>query len=316
MANKFTLKQLTYFVLAGEHSSVTKAAELLFVSQPSISSAIHHLEDVTGLQLFIRHHAQGLSLTTQGWQFFHKAKALLKGADDLSQFAQTLGTEVSGSLSIVGFPTFTSLMMPSMLKEFVDQYPAVNVQCDEMHQRDLIQGLINSKYELAITYDMQLPANIEFTPLISLPPYVVVALNHPLAKKKQVSIHELAKHPMVMLDWPMSREYFSSLFIGQGIEPMISHNAHSLGMVRGMVANGFGYSIFNTPVHSNVALDGTKFASIPLKEELMPLTMGVAKLEQSQLTPAAEAFVEVLKNFASGILTPSQESSAERKTAV
>lgn len=70
----YTLKQLKYFVLAGEHRSVTKAAEAIYVSQPSISSAIHHLEDVTGLQLFIRHHAQGLTLTPQGWQFSTRPK--------------------------------------------------------------------------------------------------------------------------------------------------------------------------------------------------------------------------------------------------
>lgn len=110
----YTLKQLKYFVLAGEHGSVTKAAEAIYVSQPSISSAIHHLEDVTGLQLFIRHHAQGLTLTPQGWQFFRRAKNLLKEADELAQFAKVLSSDVSGALNLVGFPTFTSLMMPGI----------------------------------------------------------------------------------------------------------------------------------------------------------------------------------------------------------
>jgi len=298
----FTLKQLRYFVLAGEHSSVTKAAEAMFVSQPSISSAIHHLEDVTGLQLFIRHHAQGLTLTSQGWQFFHKAKNLLKEADELGQFANTLGKEVSGTLNLVGFPTFTSLMMPGILKQFVGRYPEVNVHCDEMHQGKLIQGLQSSEYELAITYDMQLPASIEFTPLISMPPYAVVSRDHPLAERKSVSLKELAKLPMVTLDWPMSREYFSSLFLSQGLEPNYAYKAHSLGMVRGMVGNGFGYSLFNSPAVSNIALDGSEFVSLPLEEELMPLVMGIARLEQSRLTPAGNAFIEMLKEHADEML--------------
>ncbi len=149
MVTKFTLKQLRYFVVAGEHQSVTKAAALMFVSQPSISSAIQHLEHVTGLQLFIRHHAQGLSLTPQGYQFYYKAKALLNDADGLSGFAETFGPEISGVLNVVGFPTFTSLMMPAMLKQFVEKYPVVDVVCDELHQQDIIQSLTNCKYELA-----------------------------------------------------------------------------------------------------------------------------------------------------------------------
>lgn len=294
----FTLKQLRYFVLAGEHSSVTKAAELMYVSQPSISSAIHHLEDVTGLQLFIRHHAQGLTLTPQGWQFYRKAKSLLKEADELAQFANSLGKDVTGNLNLVGFPTFTSMMMPSILKQFVERYPDVSVNCDEMHQRDLIQGLLNSDYELAITYDMQLPDAIEFTPLMSLPPYAVVSQDHPLADRETVSLKELADLPMVMLDWPMSREYFNSLFLSQGLEANCAYKAHSLGMVRGMVANGFGYSLFNNPAVSNVALDGTQFVSLELEEDLMPLNMGVARLAQSRLTPAGNAFVEMLQSYA------------------
>ncbi|WP_317929521.1 LysR family transcriptional regulator [Halioxenophilus sp. WMMB6] len=312
MSARFTLKQLRYFVVAGENSSVTKAAELLHVSQPSISSAIQQLEESTGLQLFVRHHAQGLSLTPQGWQFFYKAKSLLNEADGLSQFAHTLGTEISGSLSLVGFPTFTSLIMPTVLKEYVGKYPAVNVECDEKHQQEIIKGLINGKYEFAITYDMQLPESIDFIPLITLPPYAVVSTDHPLAGRSSLSIHELAGHAMVMLDWPMSREYFLSLFISQGIDPNISYNAQSLGMVRGMVANGIGYSLFNTPVHSNVALDGTKFLSIPLEEDLMPLTMGVAKLAQSNLTPAGSAFVDELEHFAKQILSPANHEKLKK----
>jgi len=59
----FTLKQLEYFVAAGERGSITFAAEKVNISQPSISAAITHLEAEFGVQLFIRHHAQGLSLT-------------------------------------------------------------------------------------------------------------------------------------------------------------------------------------------------------------------------------------------------------------
>ncbi len=295
MTTKFTLKQLRYFVVAGEHQSVTKAAALMFVSQPSISSAIQHLEHVTGLQLFVRHHAQGLSLTPQGYRFFRKAKLLLSDADDLSRFAETLGTEISGVLNVVGFPTFTSLMMPAMLKQFVEKYPSVDVQCDELHQQDIIEGLSNCKYELAITYDMQLPEGIEFIPLVEMPPYVVVSREHVLASRSTISIEELVEHPMVMLDWPMSKEYFNSLFYSHGVEPKVAFKAQSLGMAQGLVENGLGYSLLNTPMPNGESSNG-KLISIPLSGNLLPLTMGIAKLKQSRLSPVGNAFVEVLKD--------------------
>ena len=117
---------------------------------------------------------------------------------------------------------------------------------------------------------------------------------------------------MVILDWPMSREYFSSLFLSQGLEPKYAYKAHSLGMVRGMVANGFGYSLFNNPAVSNVALDGSEFVSIPIEEELQPLVMGVAKLDQSRLSPAGQAFVDMLKTHAEEMLTGNTFSCQKR----
>ncbi|WP_445401755.1 LysR family transcriptional regulator [Zobellella sp. An-6] len=291
---RFTLKQLRYFVVAGEHSSVTRAAEELHVSQPSISSAILHLESVTGLQLFVRHHAQGLSLTPSGRQFIVKAKQLLGQADGLAHYASTLGQDVAGSLRIVGFPTFTPILVPGLVRRFNDMYPAVNVQCDEKHQKDIIQGLHDGRYELALTYDLQIPADIEFEPLMEFPPYAVMSQDHPLAERGELALAELAGHPMVLLDWPMSREYFFSLFLSQGLEPDFAYQARSMDMVRGLVANGFGYSLFNVPLVNNLALDGKRLAHVPLTDNLRPLRMGVARLAQFRLTPAAEAFIEQL----------------------
>ena len=65
-------------VAAGEAGSILRAAENIYVSQPSISNAIAHLEDVFGVQLFIRHHARGMSLTTAGGQIMEQVQVDLK----------------------------------------------------------------------------------------------------------------------------------------------------------------------------------------------------------------------------------------------
>ncbi|EPJ43906.1 MAG: LysR family transcriptional regulator [Osedax symbiont Rs1] len=295
----FTLKHLRYFVKAGEHSSVTRAAEELHVSQPSISSAILHLEDVTGLQLFVRHHAQGLSLTAAGRQFILKSNQLLLDAENLGRYANTLGEDIAGTLRIVSFPTFTPILLPSLMKKFIDSYPEVNIECDEKHQKDIIQSLVSGHYELALTYDLQLPSDIEFEAIIEFPPYVALAKDHPLADRTELSLAELAAYPMVLLDWPMSREYFFSLFLSQNVQPNVAYRAQSLGMVSGLVANGLGYSLFNTPLVNNLALDGREIVAIPLLEKLLPLRLGVAKISRLRSTPVADAFISTLKEHAS-----------------
>lgn len=309
-AMNFTLKQLRYFAVAGEHRSVTKAAEILYVSQPSISSAILHLEDVTGLKLFIRHHAQGLSLTPQGIEFYHRARSLLQEAESLGQFASSLSTEITGTLRVAGFPTLTGALLPRILKSFMNKYPSVNVDCRELHQKNLIEGLQNCDYELGITYDMELPANIKFEALASLPPYAAVSSDHPLASKKSVSMAELALHPLVMLDWPVSRQYFMSLFISQGLNPNCAYKTHSLSMVMGMVTNGLGYSLLNMPISTDN--NGDQLVAIPIKDNVIPLKLGVARLKESISTPAADAFIDGIKQYVSEYISNNSSENGEQ----
>ena len=116
---RFTLKQLEYFVAAGEAGSITFAAEKVNISQPSVSAAIAHLEAEFGVQLFIRHHAQGLSLTPAGQRFLLEARSLLAHADDLQQSARGLADELSGELDVGCFITFALLIFLFALPLFV-----------------------------------------------------------------------------------------------------------------------------------------------------------------------------------------------------
>ncbi|WP_239023793.1 LysR family transcriptional regulator [Salinicola corii] len=291
-----TLKQLRYFVVAGELKSVTRAAEQLHVSQPSISAAIAHLEEASGVQLFVRHHAQGLSLTTAGTQLLGRARSLLYDADSLMQFAISLGEEIAGPLNMAAFHTFAPIFMPRLMQSFLTQFPRVVPQCDEGHQVDIVEGLREGRYELGLIYDMQVPEDIEFQPLCRFPPYAAVAPDHPLAAHERLTIDMLSEYPMVLLDWPMSRDYFLSLFIDAPRQPKIAHRATSLGMVRGLVANGFGFSLLNVPPGRHLALDGKSFRTIPLDGEVRALTVGMATLKGVRLSPAAQAMGEFLKH--------------------
>ncbi|WP_070990050.1 LysR family transcriptional regulator [Halofilum ochraceum] len=283
---QFTLKQLRYFVVAGELSSVTQAARKLHVSQPSISAAIQQIEEVTGLQLFIRHHAQGLSLTASGKQLMARARQLLRDAEGLEKYAIALGEEIGGELRLVAFPTFAPLFLPRLLRRYATHHPSVSLYCDEMNQADIVTGLRQGDYELAFTYDLQVPAEIDFTPLYRFPPYAVVATDHPLGGHERIGLAELARWPMVLLDWPLSREYFLSIFTHHGLSPSVAHRAKSMDMVRGLVANGFGFSLFNTPVE---ALDTADLHPLRIEQDAQPLSMGIACLRELRLSPAAEA---------------------------
>ncbi|MFC0266875.1 LysR family transcriptional regulator [Kushneria aurantia] len=289
----FTLKQLRYFTVAGELSSVTLAARKLHVSQPSITAAIRQMEESSGLQLFVRHHAQGLSLTSSGRQLWARTRQLLRDADDLERFTLSLGEEIAGELRLVAFPTFAPVFLPQLLRRYTETYGSVSLHCDEMIQGDIVTGLSEGVYELAFTYDLQIPANIEFTPLYSFPPYAVVAEGHPLGQRKRISLRELIDYPMVLLDWPQSREYFLSIFESRKLTPRVAYRARSLDMIRGLVASGFGFSLFNTPLTSRETFDGGRLRALWLQDDAQPLSMGIACVKGVRPSPAAQAMKQL-----------------------
>lgn len=178
------------------------------------------------------------------------------------------------------------MFLPQLLRRYATRHPSASLYCDEMNQADIVTGLREGDYELAFTYDLQVPEEVDFMPLYRFPPYAVVAADHPLGGRESIGLAELGRWPMALLDWPLSREYFLSIFTHHGLSPTVAHRAKSMNMVRGLVANGFGFSLFNTPVE---ALDAGDLNPLRIEQDAPPLSMGIACLRDLRLSPAAQA---------------------------
>jgi len=287
---KFTLKQLSYFVAAGEAGSILKAAEKIHVSQPSISNAITHLEDIFELQLFIRHHAQGMSLTTAGNQIMAQSKRLLQDASELKSFAGKLSDQIFGSINIGCFTPLAPIVTPELCHGFMQSFPGVDVNVSEDNQAELLGSLKKGSIDLALTYDLQLDSDISFTPLVELKPYALLAEDHPLSNKKAVKLMELAEEKFILLDLPLSDAYFMSLFSLDNVKPIIHARTKHIDVQRGLVANGYGYSLANVRPLNKKSLDGSGLSYVPLLGEYPSLTLGIAVLEKIRKTMAVDSF--------------------------
>ncbi len=289
---QFTLKQLTYFVAAGEAGSILRAAENIHVSQPSISNAISHLEDVFQVQLFIRHHAQGMSLTTAGGQIMEKARALLRDADELKSFAGKLSQKIFGSISVGCFIPLAPIVTPELCHGFMQSHAGVEVGVSEGDQAELLSKLKTGAIDLALTYDLQLDGDFHFTPLAELEPYVLLAADHPLAARKKIALGALAEEKFILLDLPLSDAYFMSLFDRHQLKPKIYARTRHIEVQRGLVARGYGYSLGNVRPINRKSLDGSELRYVPLSAPNPGLTLGIARLARIRKTIAVDIFTQ------------------------
>ena len=310
----YTLRQLEYFIAAGETGSITLASERIHISQPSISTAISHLEKEFGVQLFIRHHAQGLSLTPAGRDLLREAKELICASG--GPLHACLGSERQGpgATSLGCMVTLAPMFVPELAQSFQTAFPATQVRHTEGNQEQLLEGLRRAEVDVAIAYDLNTPEDILFKPLVSLPPHVVVSEAHPFARQTAVSLRELVSEPMILLDLPLSREYFLSLFHNAGLQPLVVARSAHQEVVRTMVANGYGYSIFNVRPRSNHALDGRKLMRVRLAGTHRPMIIGTATLKLLRQSRLVEAFETHCRSFISKSYIPGMVAPALERT--
>lgn len=174
-------------------------------------------------------------------------------------------------------------LLPGLISQFVAAHAGIAFRTFEAHQDDLFAGLHDGSLDLALTYSIDLTDEIEFQPLISLPPYVILPKGHHLAQHRAVALSSLLGEPYVMLDLPHSREYFASLFDAVGERPAPAFKSAQPEVVRGMVANGLGYSILNFPLKSTQTVDGADFVVKRFKDDIAAVTLGIGVSQQAGL---------------------------------
>ena len=297
MPIRFTLRQLEYFVAVGETGSISHAAEKMNVSPPSVSTSISQLEAEFGVQLFIRKHAHGLSLTNGGRRFLAEAKDFLESAEGLRNLASDISETISGPLGIGCFKTFAPIILPELRQQFQQEYPDVQIRQVEGDQAKLLEGIQNAELDVCLSYDLGIPGDVEFVALAALPPYVMLAASHPLAGQAGISPEELQKEKMVLLDLPLSTDYFLSAYREAGLRPTIAERTEDLALVRSMVANGFGYSLANIRSRTNLSPDGKPLKFVPLIGGPRPLRLGIVTGREARKRRIVRAFDDHCRTF-------------------
>lgn len=288
---RYTLRQLEYFVAVGEAGSIARASERINVSSPSISAAITQLEQEFGLPLFVRQHAQGLSLTQAGRQMLEQARIVLREAGAMMDIAGDIAGTVRGPMAVGCLVTFAQIVLPSLRRGFEAVYPDVRLRQLELNQLEIFSALRRSEIDVALTYDLALPADLRFEPLLSLPPFALVDETHPLAGHTDVTVEELKDHPMVLLDLPLSADYFLSFFDEIGVKPRVVERTRDMAVMRSLVANGFGYSIANVRPLNPLSPDGKPLRFIPIRGAARPMQMGLLMARDVEKSSAVRAFL-------------------------
>ena len=238
------IRHLKYVLTVVKCGSLFDAARTLMVSESTVSAAIKTCEQELGYNIFIRRPSKPLVLTPTGAEFVRSAQHFVDHAEAFYEESVGLGTQLKGTIRLGCFSAFSSLLLPPIMRHCQGRLPMLSLQIFEYDLPEMLARLRTGDVEIAITYDLHYDSDIEFRPLFSVTPHIGVSAANHLGSRQTLRLSEIAAEPLILLDYPVTRQHILKLFVDRGITPRVLYHPKSIDTLHALVAHDFGYSIF------------------------------------------------------------------------
>jgi flavin reductase (DIM6/NTAB) family NADH-FMN oxidoreductase RutF/DNA-binding transcriptional LysR family regulator len=162
------------------------------------------------------------------------------------------------------FITLGPEFVPSLVADFASRTPAVDIRLLEADHDDLVEQMRAGKIDAAVTFGAVDEPELEAEVICPADPHVLLSADHPLASKPSLRLGDVAELPMILLDYPSVRSAVAALFERNGLKPNVRLQSPSFAMVRGLVAQGLGYTLV-PQAPRNRDRRGGETRAVPLK---------------------------------------------------
>jgi DNA-binding transcriptional LysR family regulator len=287
-----TLHQLKVFQAAARHGSFTRAAEELFLTQPTVSMQIKQLTKTVGLPLF-EQVGRRLYLTDAGRELFNTCQQVF---ETLSQFEMTIADLKGlkqGNLRLTVVTT-AKYIIPRLLGPFCQRFPGIDVSLSVTNHDLLTERLIENRDDLYILSQTPDHLDVSCCPFLENPLIVMAPSGHPLVKEKNITLKRLAQEPFIVRE-PGSgtRRAVQKMFDEHGLTMKVRLELGSNEAIKQAIAGGLGISVLS---RHTLALGGSTEQIQILDVEDFPIMRHwyVIYPNGKQLSVVARTFLDYL----------------------
>lgn len=300
------INALQAFVEVAQHGSFSRAAAVLFVTQPAVSKRIAALEGELHTRLFDRI-GKKTQLTEAGRELLPRARALLLEAEEMRRIVSTLSSSVSGRLQMGTSHHIGLHRLPPVLQAFHRRYPDVTLDLRFMDSEQACLAVEQGELELAIvTLPSTTPKHLQVHPIWRDALEVVTATDHPLASAAVVPLQTLARYPAVL---PGPQTYTRQILQRElqrlGMELDVSLSTNYLETLKMLVITGFGWSLLPATM-----IDG-KLHTLKTELKLQRL-LGSVVHRRRTLSNAARAMLASACDDAQAFCQPSISTDGDK----
>lgn len=289
------LYQLKGFVKTARLGNLTKASEVLNITQPALSYQIKMLEQELGHPLFQRE-GRRLKLNATGKLLLQSAEQMLGISDTILRQIKDLDSLKQGKIDLGTNDSNGLYLLPEIIQSFRKEYPAIQFNIFNSHSSQIIDWVLDDTIELGIATLAQPHPAITHRVLYEREDVLILHPKHRLAKKRQIDPRDLEECPFLMLHrGSLSHSRTMEVLKQESYGPQQLMRIGSIEVIKRYVELGIGVSIIPKRNCEYEVKEGRLFAkSLPW---LPKLKVGVIFKKNGYISPAAEVFLEKLTEY-------------------
>jgi LysR family hydrogen peroxide-inducible transcriptional activator len=289
------LHQLRYFVAVADLENFTKAAARTNVSQPSLSQQIMKLEAEVGHKLFHRLGRKAV-LTEAGTAFLDRARRILfeveNAAKELSDHPS-----LERKITVGAVQTVMPYLMTPLLARMRESHPNLTIGAQEDFRSNLLRAVVEGDLDLAVVPQPVKDHRVAVEPLLTEPLLLVVAKQHPIASRTEISINDLATETFVSLGDSSTLAAQIRVFFGdQKFEPRIAYRCAQVATLKLFASSGLGISLL--PQLARLPDDRDTLTYLRLTGSQPTRQLVVIRHLQRYQSRGVEQFLSTLREYA------------------
>lgn len=292
--------------------SVTRAADLLSTSQPTVSRELARMEHSIGFALFERVHGR-LRPTLPALALYDEVRQSYAGLERVVSAAARLRSFRGGQLSVIALPAFSHSILPDAFRRFHGQHPGVSLSVETQESPFLEEWLTAQRYDLGLTEHDATPAGTRMQLLLQVDEVCALPDGHPLLEKAEIDLADFEGQAFVSLSSSDPyRIQIDEAFAQEGILRRSIAETPTAVSVCTFVRQGLGLAIVNPLTALDFAGRGLHIR--PLKRSF-PFRVNVVVPEHRPANPLVDAFMASLAAAAESITSQLAASVGERRSS-
>lgn len=301
-----TLNQLKYVIALSRENSINEAAKKLFISQPSLTTALKSLEEEVGFDIFIRN-KNGISLTVKGSEFLGYAKSVIEQYDILdAKYISKSNIKRTFHVSMQHY-TFAVNAFVKVINEYgMDEY---EFEIHETKTYEVIENVKNQKSEIGVLYLNEYnrtvlekifnESGLSFTPLFDCSIYAYMSKKNPLAGRKEITMEDLDDYPCLAF----AQGDYNSFYFAEEVLSTYDYKrmvrANDRATLLNLMVGINGYTLCSGIICED--LNGTDYCAVKLKTD-EKMTIGYISRKSSVLSEMGEKYISELSKYKEKVL--------------